>query len=382
MKVLIYAIPDDTHVSAVAWGLRKLGIEPVLWMASDLPDFCQVSARFDGERREVWLRQRGDGAAVRLDDAKLIWNRRFAYPIAPGTAHEADKALIENQCYEHMNGIRHLLGRHVRTINTPAAQSLAARKTVQIDQARRSGFLTPATLVSNDYPEIVRFWKERAPLVVKPFKMPAWRSAGRVYTFFTSLMPEPTEAMRESLELSPQIFQEKVDRVSEVRLIAFGDRTYALNMTAQGGSSLTIDVRMNMKTANIRYTRTEVPSDIQLKVTDYMRALGIEYGAFDFAVDGAGHWIFLECNEGGQFLFLERAVPDLGILDGFCRWFAELIGIDNADVSATLTMAAFDADGGSATHEPSSGPHKLGVRKGHFLHDEDVHLTALEEQMS
>ena len=36
-----------------------------------------------------------------------------------------------------------------------------------------------------------------------------------------------------------------------------------------------------------------------------MRALGLRYGAIDMILDQNGEYYFLECNPGGQFLFVE-----------------------------------------------------------------------------
>lgn len=47
----------------------------------------------------------------------------------------------------------------------------------------------------------------------------------------------------------------------------------------------------------------------------------LAYGAFDFAEDGDGTWWFLECNQGGQFGFvqLETGQP---IAEAVAAWLA------------------------------------------------------------
>ena len=37
----------------------------------------------------------------------------------------------------------------------------------------------------------------------------------------------------------------------------------------------------------------------------YMKAFGLVYAAFDFAIDADGKWVFLEANTAGQYGFLE-----------------------------------------------------------------------------
>jgi hypothetical protein len=50
---------------------------------------------------------------------------------------------------------------------------------------------------------------------------------------------------------------------------------------------------------------TDVPSCITAGVRAYMREAELAYGAFDFVEDGDGSWWFLECNQSGQFGFVE-----------------------------------------------------------------------------
>lgn len=43
----------------------------------------------------------------------------------------------------------------------------------------------------------------------------------------------------------------------------------------------------------------------------YLAEFGLHYGAFDFVIDPADRWHFLECNPAGQWLWLfhETGVP-------------------------------------------------------------------------
>jgi hypothetical protein len=49
----------------------------------------------------------------------------------------------------------------------------------------------------------------------------------------------------------------------------------------------------------------EVPAPIARAVETYKKHAELAYGAFDFAEDSTGTWWFLECNQGGQFGFVE-----------------------------------------------------------------------------
>src|SRR5690606_17659921 len=64
--------------------------------------------------------------------------------------------------------------------------------------------------------------------------------------------------------------------------------------------------------------RIDLPASVSDLCLAMMRELGIVAGAFDFIVDEAGHWIFLEVNPVGQFAFLELWCPDLPVMSLFC----------------------------------------------------------------
>ena len=64
-----------------------------------------------------------------------------------------------------------------------------------------------------------------------------------------------------------------------------------------------VDVRFATSTAPWR--PVEVPARTAAAVRAYLRDAELAYGAFDFAEDADGIWWFLECNQSGQFGFVE-----------------------------------------------------------------------------
>lgn len=49
-----------------------------------------------------------------------------------------------------------------------------------------------------------------------------------------------------------------------------------------------------------------------------MARLGLLFGCIDLMVTPDDDYVFLEVNEMGQFLWIERANPDIRMLDTFC----------------------------------------------------------------
>lgn len=340
--ILIYAIPRDYHVNAVAWGLAQLGLAAEIWVPGDLPDMAAVSMFLGNGPPRVTLRHAE--RLVDLGGVRLIWNRRLDRPRAPDHAAPEDRHVIESQCLDHIDNVRALLGWAVPTVNGLTEQAWANRKAVQLEKARRLGATVPATLISNDFDEIASFWRATPRVVVKPYRTVSWKSGGEVYASFATRMPQPTEELRLSLELCPQIFQEEVEKVADVRVIAFGHHRFALHVSP-GDEEAMVDSRFSVNKRKGRFGDVDLPPFIASFIGDYLNDLGLHYGAFDFAVTPGGEWVFFECNESGQFLYLEQILPELDVLDAFCRWFAMLAGGPKRGDAPVLKLADFNASG-------------------------------------
>jgi glutathione synthase/RimK-type ligase-like ATP-grasp enzyme len=53
------------------------------------------------------------------------------------------------------------------------------------------------------------------------------------------------------------------------------------------------------------------------------KKLGLSFGAIDLIVGDDGEIYFLEVNPAGQFLWKEAVLPELPLLDTFCRYLVD-----------------------------------------------------------
>lgn len=98
----------------------------------------------------------------------------------------------------------------------------------------------------------------------------------------------------------PALLQRYVPKRADIRLTCVGTRLFAARKAAEPGQ------------VDGRYGDTEhawdvvpVPERVGRSVYEYVTLAGLAYAAFDFAEDEEGVWWFLECNQGGQFGFVE-----------------------------------------------------------------------------
>jgi glutathione synthase/RimK-type ligase-like ATP-grasp enzyme len=329
--VVIMSNFSDTHALAVMIGLRRLGCSPYLWAPSDLPDFAKATISFDGGKGCPQVHLRHSGEEICLSDSRVFWHRRFARPMAPESASKFDVPAIESEALAHANNVIQILAERCFTVNDPAHTIKANCKALQVSAALNVGFAVPGTVISNDYDQVAAFRANRDGVVAKNYRVQGWMPADhKMVSSHTFELPALTEEDRWSIEACPLIVQERIVREFEARVIAFGDNLFAARVA---GSSGELDSRFETTINGFDLMQpVEVPSAIRDGCVAYLKRLSLAFGAFDFIVDSEGKWWFLECNEAGQWLYLEQYAPEIELLDAFCRWLAKRAGVER-DVS-------------------------------------------------
>lgn len=340
-KIVIVGLPEDYHASAVRWGLKQLGVDSEVWMPSDLPDKTSVSIEFSEDFERVDAQHQGNN--ISMLDAGLIWVRRIGYPSAPSWAHQHDVPVINTQCWEHVQNALTILSTNVRCINDFLTSKFADRKAFQILQARKCGFCVPRTLFSNNFDEIRQFVESCDGAISKPYHVYQWVQENTGYSDLTAVIEEVLQEHKRSIELAPRVYQEQVDKLRDVRVIRFG--RYSFGLSTELSPDGIVDCRYEAQRNPDSQNPIDVPHEILTKIDAYLDAVGIDYGAFDFCIDRNENWQFLECNEAGQFLFLERIAPEMNVLETFCRWLAEEAGIKVIEsAAAKIGLVEFDQD--------------------------------------
>jgi glutathione synthase/RimK-type ligase-like ATP-grasp enzyme len=191
---------------------------------------------------------------------------------------------------------------HDRAWLDPLARVMAAEnKLLQLREAKRAGLSIPGTAITNDPQEVRALWDACHGRVVCKMLTPVSYSMGApaaaVYT--STLKPEDLDDL-ESLCLSPMIFQERVDKVRELRVIYVAGRLFAGSL--DGGQD---DWRKGPAGAS-PWSVDALPDDVAQRFDAMMKALGLRFGSADFLRDRDGTHQFLEVNPVGEWGMLER----------------------------------------------------------------------------
>ncbi|WP_143634119.1 ATP-grasp ribosomal peptide maturase [Streptomyces sp. 1-11] len=309
MTVLILTSEEDVTADMVVLRLGEAGVPVVRLDPADLTNGVSLSGEF------VHGASRGHlsvgGRLVSMDGLRSVWVRR------PGDAAARaaqPSAWLTEESAQALYGMLRSTG--ARWMNHPDAAHRARHKPWQLRLAQVCGLAVPATLITT-FPQAAREFAERFPdLVVKPVSGAHPQEPPRAVP--TSRVAPDADFT--AVAFGPTLLQRRIPKRADIRLTVVGDRLLAARKPADpDGHPDDVDVRFAPSVSP--WLPADVPPRVAEAVHRYMKDAELAYGAFDFAEDGDGIWWFLECNQSGQFGFVEM---DTGqpIAESIARWLA------------------------------------------------------------
>jgi glutathione synthase/RimK-type ligase-like ATP-grasp enzyme len=318
-RILILTDADDVHAIAVVEALRLRGVEATLWATSDFPTRSEETFHYDEEFRSAF---RVEGVDFSLHDScfDVVWRRRPAFVIEPELIHPSDRVFVETECGIFRRSLLHLLAPGAFWVNPIDGAAKAGSKMIQHQAAAKVGLQMPETLYTNSPGEVRAFIRrKRGGIIYKPFLSTGWSDGTHQFLSYTALLTDES-LIQESLRFTPGIFQELVPKAYEVRLTMMGNRAFAAKLFSQETSTGRLDWRQAQ--GELRFEPITMPDLIVERCRALLQELGLVFGCFDFVVTPDGKWVFLEVNEMGQFLFVER-YSYLPLLDAFASFLLQ-----------------------------------------------------------
>ena len=298
VKVMIISGVQDVHAQAVMAALAERGdAQTELLDLSEFPSKLSLSLAFEDDCRQFCLRRQGEnGGTFDLSEIGAVWWRRpQPYGLPEVLSDPAHQRFCVSEADMAFQGLYQSL--EAFWVNVPLRDVAASRKPWQITLAQEIGLEIPPTLMTSDPEAAQEFWRRHeGEVIYKQFiAMPdAWRETRR-------LTPEDAR-VADAVRLTPVIFQRYVKAVAEVRAIVVGQKIFAAS-TDLTQADYPADIRMNLDAS---YRPHTLPEDIQTRLRLLTARLGLEYGAIDLRLNSGGHYVFLEINPAGQFLYIER----------------------------------------------------------------------------
>lgn len=268
-----------------------------------------------------------NGRELRLSTVERVWCKRTRVEVPIDETDDGNCFRLWrdewNRCLAHT--LYFLEAQGVAWLDSPDVLRKAERKQRQLDLARRVGLRTPETLISNDKKAIVEFARRFERCVMKAQTQPSFLSDGEIYVLYANVVDAETiDREFDRYENSPAIFQGYVRKKYEARYTVVGDKHFVCRIENQRSERAKEDWR-RYDLARTPHRAVEPPKEVRQKTSDFMKAIGLTYGALDFIVDENDDWIFLEANPVGQYGWIET-LTGLPITDAIVERLTERQG--------------------------------------------------------
>lgn len=300
MTVVIFAQECDASVDQVIRQLTDRRVPVFRVDTSWFPQRLTIQAQIEGDR---WVgRLSTDHHQVDLDDIQSIWYRDPTAFDFPANLSQPERRFAFREARLGLGGV--LASLSTLWVNHPNRASDAIYKPLQLTTAVKCGLAIPRTLVTNDATAVRRFHAEsRTGLICKAFGSNTIAEDGTVKVAYTHRLDDGDLANLDNVRTTAHQFQDWVrGKRCDARVIVVGDQIFPVLIHADSPTSQ-IDWRTDYTA--LRYELAELPVTVNDGIRRYMAAFGLVYAAFDFAIDAADQWLFLEANTAGQYGFLE-----------------------------------------------------------------------------
>lgn len=177
---------------------------------------------------------------------------------------------------------------------------VTSNKFFQQQIALQSGLSVPATLVSNDHSRLVSLAEIKNGLLLKSLGYIDLDKKGEYFLYSEKFSTEEISNSKESIQHCPVFAQEYIEKLYEYRVMAIGNRILACRIDSQSSNMTKIDWR-HYDFSKVEHLQVELPKDLQEKLLDFMKKIGLKYGAIDLIETPDGKFIFLEINPSGQW---------------------------------------------------------------------------------
>ncbi|MEU6480582.1 ATP-grasp ribosomal peptide maturase [Streptomyces sp. NPDC047017] len=293
--VLVITEADDITADMVITELNRRKVPVVRFDPADIGAGLTVSARLGTHPVRVAGQVRTPSRSARLDDIRSVYWRR---PRWPGFTHlgDDDARFAAAQVRHGLGGILYSLDGPL-WVNHPLRNAAADYKPAQLAVAQQLGLVIPPTLVTNDPDEARSFLVEHEHVVFKTLRWTPYRRDGVPVTGWAE--PVTPAEIDQSVRVTPHLFQARVPKVADVRVLVVGRRLFAVRI-----DSGLLDWRRDYSAA--RYSVVDLPGQVSKALLGCLDHYELVSGSFDLALDEYGAYWWLELNPNGQWGWLEE----------------------------------------------------------------------------
>ncbi|WP_435946470.1 hypothetical protein [Dryocola sp. BD586] len=244
------------------------------------------------------LRVKSEFADIETSNIKSVW---FRQPVflrnTPGRIIDISEQLSLSQWNAFLRGL--MVFDNAYWMNWPQATYAAESKPYQLMIAKKIGFSVPQTIISNS----LGFDRlTSSNFIIKSMDTVLLKENDDCYFTYTS-KASPKDFSLDCTKKAPITFQEYVEDKLDIRVTVIGEKVYSVAIKSNG-NAISDDWRM-LKKDELEYIDIELPLEIQTLCINYVKALGLNFGAIDF-IKSNDKYVFIEINPTGEWGWLSN----------------------------------------------------------------------------
>ncbi|MDM6972373.1 ATP-grasp domain-containing protein, partial [Klebsiella michiganensis] len=220
------------------------------------------------------LRVKGEYVDVETSNVKSVW---FRQPVflrnTPGRSIDINEQLSLSQWNAFLRGL--MVFDKAYWMNWPQATYAAESKPYQLMIAKKIGFSVPQTIISNS------LGFEKLPstkFIIKSMDTVLLKENDDCYFTYTS-KANPADFTLDKTKQAPITFQEYIEDKLDIRVTIVGSKVYAVAIKSNG-NAISDDWR-TLKKEDLEYIDIELPVRIKKLCIEYVKLIGLNYGAID-----------------------------------------------------------------------------------------------------
>lgn len=314
--ILILSDINDAHADVVEQELQSLNEKYIrLNLNKEALFNTYIEYNSDGD----WLIRTPD-KIFSVANVSSVWNRRTYVELLleESLDDSADFKIWKNEWNKTLLGFYNSIA-NKPWLNFYRNSQLAENKYIQMNLARKLGFLMPEIIVSNEKDKLIKFALKHEHVALKLMHQDFYKSASATFLgMYVNKITVNDLNKFQIKEENPITLQKYIDKSFEVRYTVVGNEHFVCKIDSQSSSIANSDWR-RYDLAHTPHSIIKPPMDIKDKVDVLMKELNLYYGALDFIVDKKGNWVFLEINPMGQYLWIEH-LTGLKISQAIARW--------------------------------------------------------------
>lgn len=176
-------------------------------------------------------------------------------------------------------------------------------KIVNLKKAKEIGLTIPETLVTTSKSKLKEWFEGKNGVITKALDIGMFFGdveSKKMYQQLTK--PVCLDEVNQFPDrFPPTLFQERVNKVLELRVFYIGGKSWASAIISQNQTNTQEDYRNYNPEKMNRVVPYMLPKEITTKIDSYMNYICLESGSLDLILSDDGKYYFLEVNPSGQF---------------------------------------------------------------------------------